>query len=84
MLCQTPDELLKRARRLRAALARLPGLDAQIADGVGYAGGGTLPEPACPPRPSASARPLWPSNVSPRASVVTRRRSSGSLPMTGS
>jgi len=43
MLLQTKDELTKRARRLRNALAKLPGLDTTLADGVGYTGGGALP-----------------------------------------
>lgn len=43
MLSQTKGELIKRARRLRNALAKLPGLDVKLADGVGYTGGGALP-----------------------------------------
>jgi L-seryl-tRNA(Ser) seleniumtransferase len=43
MLAQTKDTLTKRARRLRNALAKLPGLTAFLADGVGYTGGGALP-----------------------------------------
>ncbi len=43
MLSQTKEQLTKRARRLRNALAKLPGLDAKLADGVGYTGGGALP-----------------------------------------
>ena len=43
MLSQTKEELTRRARRLRNALAKLPGLDVTLADGVGYAGGGALP-----------------------------------------
>jgi len=43
MLAQTKEELTKRARRLRTALARLPGLETTLADGVGYTGGGALP-----------------------------------------
>ena len=48
MLAQTPGELRRRAQRLRGALAKLPGLAVQIVDGVGYSGGGTLPEMALP------------------------------------
>ncbi len=43
MLSQTKGELIKRARRLRNALAKLPGLETKLADGVGYTGGGALP-----------------------------------------
>ncbi len=43
MLAQTKEELTKRARRLRTALARLPRLETTLADGVGYTGGGALP-----------------------------------------
>jgi len=43
MLSQTKAELTKRARRLRNALAKLSGLEAKLADGVGYTGGGALP-----------------------------------------
>ncbi len=43
MLSQTKEDLTKRARRLRNALAKLPGLDAKLADGVGYTGSGALP-----------------------------------------
>ena len=43
MLAQTKEELTKRARRLRNALAKLPGLETKLADGVGYTGGGALP-----------------------------------------
>ncbi len=48
MLLQTPDALARRARRLRLALAKLPPVTAQVRDGVGYSGGGTLPEAALP------------------------------------
>jgi L-seryl-tRNA(Ser) seleniumtransferase len=43
MLAQTKDTLTKRARRLRNALNKLPGLETKLADGVGYTGGGALP-----------------------------------------
>ncbi len=43
MLAQTKEMLTKRARRLRNALAKLPGVTAKLADGVGYTGGGALP-----------------------------------------
>ena len=43
MLAQTKETLTKRARRLRNALAKLPGVTAKLADGVGYTGGGALP-----------------------------------------
>ena len=43
MLAQTGEQLAKRARRLRNALAKLPGLDVTLAEGVGYTGGGALP-----------------------------------------
>ena len=43
MLSQTKDELTRRARRLRNALAKLPGLVVTLAEGVGYTGGGALP-----------------------------------------
>jgi L-seryl-tRNA(Ser) seleniumtransferase len=48
MLLQTPEELTRRARRLRAVLAKVPGVTAVVRDGVGYSGGGTLPEAALP------------------------------------
>jgi L-seryl-tRNA(Ser) seleniumtransferase len=44
LLSQPTEVLLRRARRLRAALAKIPGLQAAVKDGVGYSGGGTLPE----------------------------------------
>lgn len=43
MLAASKDTLTKRARRLRNALAKLPGLEVRLADGNGYAGGGALP-----------------------------------------
>ena len=43
MLSRSKDELTRRARRLRNALAKLPGLETRLADGVGYTGGGALP-----------------------------------------
>lgn len=43
MLSRSKEELTKRARRLRNALARLPNLDVTLAEGVGHAGGGALP-----------------------------------------
>ena len=48
MLAASPEELLKRARRLRSGLAKLPGLHVTVADGFGYSGGGTLPEERLP------------------------------------
>ncbi len=43
MLAQTKEQIAKRARRLRNALAKLPGLDVTLAEGIGYTGGGALP-----------------------------------------
>ena len=43
MLAQTKDALTRRARRLRNALSKLPGVTASLADGDGYTGGGALP-----------------------------------------
>ncbi len=48
MLSQTPAQLTSRARRLRTALAKLPGLAVTITDGVSFSGGGTLPEERLP------------------------------------
>ena len=48
MLTLSPEQLRARARRLRAGLARLPGLQVTVTDGVGYSGGGTLPEERLP------------------------------------
>lgn len=49
MLTATPETLTRRARRLRAALtAAAPGFEIQIADSIGYSGGGTLPEIGLP------------------------------------
>ena len=43
MLAQTKETLTRRARRLRNALNKLPGVTASLAAGVGYTGGGALP-----------------------------------------
>lgn len=43
MLSRSKEELTRRARRLRNALAKVPGLETRLADGVGYTGGGALP-----------------------------------------
>ena len=43
MLSRSKEELTRRARRLRNALAKLPGLETRLADGAGYTGGGALP-----------------------------------------
>ena len=43
MLSRTKEELTRRARRLRNALAKVPGLETRLTDGVGYTGGGALP-----------------------------------------
>ena len=43
MLSQTKDELTRRAKRLRLALAKLPGLETRLTDGNGFTGGGALP-----------------------------------------
>ncbi len=43
MLGTSKDVLTRRARRLRNALAKVEGLETQLADGNGYAGGGALP-----------------------------------------
>jgi len=43
MLSQTKEHLTRRARRLRAALAKVPGLEVHLRDGNGYTGGGALP-----------------------------------------
>ncbi len=43
MLSATKDVLTRRARRLRNALEKLPGLETRLADGEGFAGGGALP-----------------------------------------
>lgn len=48
MLTQTPAQLAGRARRLRRGLSQLPGLTVRVTDGVGYSGGGTLPESGLP------------------------------------
>ena len=48
MLSQTRANIARRAARLRLALAKLPGLEIRLADGVGYTGGGALPEVALP------------------------------------
>ena len=73
MLAQTPDELLKRARRLRTGLAKLPGLHVTLADGFSYSGGGTLPEERLPTK-QVRVRPLSdPASISPRACAVAVR-----------
>ncbi len=43
MLSLSKAALTKRARRLRNALAKLPGLEVSLAEGAGYTGGGALP-----------------------------------------
>ena len=43
MLSQTREQIARRARRLRTALAKLPGLTVRLVDGDGYTGGGALP-----------------------------------------
>ena len=43
MLSRGKEELTRRARRLRNALAKIPGLETRLTDGVGYTGGGALP-----------------------------------------
>ena len=43
MLAASKEALTKRARRLRKALAKLPGLEVRLADGNGFTGGGALP-----------------------------------------
>ena len=43
MLSRSKEELTRRARRLRNALAKISGLETRLADGVGYTGGGALP-----------------------------------------
>ncbi len=58
MLLQTPQELTRRARRLRGALAKIPHLTATVRDGAGYSGGGTLPEAALPSKVVAVSSPL--------------------------
>jgi len=59
MLLQTPGELARRARRLRIALAKVPGVTATVRDGVGYSGGGTLPEAALPSKVVGVLCPLF-------------------------
>ena len=77
MLAQSPEELLRRARRLRAGLSKLPGLRVTVADGVGYSGGGTLPEERLP---TQHVR-VRPSLVSPEQLAVRLRR--GQPPVIG-
>ncbi len=48
LLSQPPAALLRRARRLRAALSKLPGLGVAIKPGLSFSGGGTLPEVGLP------------------------------------
>ena len=43
MLSQTREQIARRARRFKAALAKLPGLEVHLTDGDGYTGGGALP-----------------------------------------
>ena len=43
MLSRSKEELTRRARRLRNALAKLPSFETRLTDGVGYTGGGALP-----------------------------------------
>ena len=43
MLSRTRAQITPRARRLRNALAKLPGLETRLRDGDGYTGGGALP-----------------------------------------
>ena len=43
MLSQTREQIARRARRLRNALAKMPGLEVRLTDGDGYTGGGALP-----------------------------------------
>ena len=43
MLSQTREQIARRARRVRTALAKLPGLTVRLVDGDGYTGGGALP-----------------------------------------
>ena len=43
MLSQTREQIARRARRLRTALAKMPGLMVRLVDGDGYTGGGALP-----------------------------------------
>jgi L-seryl-tRNA(Ser) seleniumtransferase len=50
MLAQGARELEARAERLRASLERLGGLDVRLDEGIGYAGGGSLPEEGIPSR----------------------------------
>jgi L-seryl-tRNA(Ser) seleniumtransferase len=50
MLSQSPEILRQRARRLRTALSKLPGLTVTVTKGVSYSGGGTLPEEHLPSR----------------------------------
>ena len=48
ILSQTREQIARRAKRLHLALAKLPGLEVRLADGVGYTGGGALPEMPLP------------------------------------
>ena len=43
MLAMGKDELARRARRLRAMLTKIDGLETRLADGDGFTGGGALP-----------------------------------------
>jgi len=64
MLGAPVDALDRRAERLRAGLADVPGLEAAVEAGTGFAGGGALPEAVIPTRivalrcPSASVGDL--------------------------
>lgn len=48
MLTEPLQNLERRARRLRARLAKIPDLSATVARGEGFAGGGSLPEASLP------------------------------------
>ena len=50
MLSVSKDELTRRARRLRTALAKIPSLETRLTDGAGYTGGGALPMVPLPTR----------------------------------
>lgn len=50
MLGAPVEALARRAERLCAALAAVPGLRAEVGEAVGFAGGGALPEAAIPTR----------------------------------
>ena len=46
MLSQTREQIARRARRLRTALAKLPGLTVRLVDGDSYTGGGGIADRA--------------------------------------